>query len=190
MRKRPKQYLANLFKHAGMGAIILTAFYLAGFWVTQFTTSSQAAQEKVNVMLAPKSNPASPYKVNEVKIVNLILKPKNAEKEISGFRVTMAKEGVLDIVGVREPSIYPNTGGEQDITFTEVETRPHSVTYVITITNNRKLPHAVRIPVEIKGIKKGDGKLKLNQKQSSVVGNIAGSEYEFDKVEEGTYKFK
>lgn len=193
MRKRPKQYLTNLFKHAGMGAIILTAFYLTGFWFTQFAYNSQASQEKVTVNFAPQSNSGSPaYKVGEIKVVNLILKPKNTDKDISGFKITMMKEGKLDIVGIRDPSIYPNTGttGSEDITFTPVVTRPHTVTYVITIAKNKSLPHAVRIPVEIQGTAKGDGKLLLNKSQSSVVGNIAGSKYEFDQVEEGNYKFK
>ena len=190
MRKRPKQYLKNLFKHAGMGAIILTAFYLTGFWFTQFAYNSQAAQEKVSVMSAPQSNTGSPYRVGDIKVVNFILKPKNADKDISGFKITLMKEGTLDIVGIREPSVYPNTGEDQDVIFTQVWTRAHTVTYVISDPNNKKLPHAIRIPVEIQGTAKGEGKLRLNKNQSSVVGNIAGSKYEFDNVEEGVYKFK
>jgi hypothetical protein len=191
MRKRPKQYLTNLFKHAGMGAIILTAFYLAGFWVTQFTTNSQAAQEKINVILAPKSNPSSPYKLNEAKTVNLILKPKNSAKDISAFKVVLMKEGVLDIVGIGEPGEYPNLGTQSDFIFTKVGATVNSATYVVVAkTKKNELPHAVRIPVQIKGTAKGDGGLKLDTSQSSIVGNISGSQYEFGSVDIGSYKFR
>ncbi len=163
--------------------VLLVVTYFVQVTNPNVSQPTSAAQEKVNITLSPKIITAP---VGATKTVNVLIQPVNPQKKISGFKLILNVSGAVTIDDIFPASSYPSGSS---VGFQLISEDTNKVVYVFRLPDD-SLPSSVKIPVKIKGTKKGTGTLSIPIGRSNVVGNVSGLRYDLGTLDTATFTFQ
>ncbi len=168
--------------------VILGIFTFVFFvlFIQQYLLKTKAATDKVDVTISPSNSTAAP---GQEQTLTVVVNSGDTAKKISGFDLVFVSDNNTTFTDVLAPNAL-NTSVQLSATQLIKDVQPHKVRISYAFLNaNADLDSAISVKIKMKGVSAGTGTVDIDTTNSSVVGNIAATTYDFGVCTHGTYTY-